>query len=176
MGIPLAPYLEVRAAARDPKHLPAGVLYRDFIHGTGPQKFQVKAPAGDYEVLFLHPDETITNGAGAFGWHAQHRIPGGRVERERPGHQGRALARAAAEVDRAEAAGASHHGAPGAGGGATGRGAGAAAEHHAHGARDGGAAALSPGQSTGEVQNAGSEAGGAVCSRFRPKTSRRSGT
>jgi hypothetical protein len=58
-GIPLTPYLEVRAAAREPKHLPSAVLYRDFIHGSGPQKFQVKAPAGDYEVLFLGPDETI---------------------------------------------------------------------------------------------------------------------
>jgi hypothetical protein len=58
-GIPLSPYLEVRAAAREPKQLPSGVLFRDFIRGSGTQKFQLKAPAGDYEVLFLHPDESV---------------------------------------------------------------------------------------------------------------------
>jgi hypothetical protein len=56
VGIPLAPYLEVRAVARDPQHLPEDVLFRDYIRGSGPQRFQLKAPAGDYEVLFLHPD------------------------------------------------------------------------------------------------------------------------
>jgi hypothetical protein len=58
VGIPPAPYLEVRAAAREPKQLPRDVLFRDFIRGAGAQQFQVKAPAGDYEVLFLHPDRT----------------------------------------------------------------------------------------------------------------------
>ena len=58
VGIPLAPYLEIRAAARDPRQLPHDVLFRDFIRGAGPQQFQVKAPAGDYDVLFLHPDRT----------------------------------------------------------------------------------------------------------------------
>jgi hypothetical protein len=59
VGIPLAPYLEVRAAARDPKLLPRDVLFRDFIRGTGPQEFRIKAAEGDYEVLFLHPDRTV---------------------------------------------------------------------------------------------------------------------
>jgi len=52
-------YLQVRAAAREPGQLPAGVLYRDFISGKGPQKFRLKAPDGDYEVLFVHPDKTV---------------------------------------------------------------------------------------------------------------------
>jgi hypothetical protein len=59
VGIPLAPYLEVRAAAREPKLLPHDVLFRDFIRGSGAQQFVLKAPAGDYEVLFLHPDRTV---------------------------------------------------------------------------------------------------------------------
>jgi hypothetical protein len=58
VGIPLSPYLEVRAAARGPKQLPHDVLFRDYIRGTGPQEFRVKAAEGDYEVLVLHPDRT----------------------------------------------------------------------------------------------------------------------
>ena len=59
VAIPLTPYLEVRAAAKDPKNLPRDVLFRDYIRGSGPQKFAVKAPPGDYEVLFLHPDHGV---------------------------------------------------------------------------------------------------------------------
>ena len=63
VGIPLAPYLEVRAVAREPKLLPHDVLFRDSIRGWGAQQFIVKAPAGDYEVLFLHPDGTMDSAA-----------------------------------------------------------------------------------------------------------------
>ena len=63
VGIPLAPYLEVRAAAREPKLLPHDVLFRDYLRGSGAQQFVVDAPAGDYEVLFLHPDRTVTSAA-----------------------------------------------------------------------------------------------------------------
>ena len=58
--IPLTPYHEVRAVAKDPKNLPHDVLFRDFIRGAGAQKFGVKAEAGDYRVVLLHPDHTIT--------------------------------------------------------------------------------------------------------------------
>jgi hypothetical protein len=58
VGIPLTPYLEVRAAAKDPKNLPRDVLFRDYIRGEGEQVFQVKAPAGRYSVAFLHPDRS----------------------------------------------------------------------------------------------------------------------
>ena len=58
VAIPLTPYLEVQAVLKDPQNLPKDVLFRDYIRGNGPQKFAVKASAGDYEVLFLHPDHS----------------------------------------------------------------------------------------------------------------------
>jgi hypothetical protein len=58
--IPLTPYLEVRAVAKDPKNLPHDVLFRDFIRGSGPQKFGVKVAPGEYRVALLHPDHTIS--------------------------------------------------------------------------------------------------------------------
>lgn len=57
-AIPLTPYLEVRAAAKNPSNLPHDVLYRDFIRGSGPQVFRVKTAPGDYTVRLLHPDRT----------------------------------------------------------------------------------------------------------------------
>ena len=63
VGIPLAPYLEVRAVAKEPKLLPRDVLFRDYIRGSGAQQFVVKAPPGDYEVIFLHPDRTTRTAA-----------------------------------------------------------------------------------------------------------------
>ncbi len=57
-AIPLTPYLEMRAAARDPKDLPHDVLYRDYIQGKGAQIFRVKVEPGDYAVRFLHPDRS----------------------------------------------------------------------------------------------------------------------
>jgi hypothetical protein len=59
-AIPLTPYLEVRGVAKDPKNLPRDVLFRDFIHGTGTQKFGVKAEPGEYRVALLHPDRTTS--------------------------------------------------------------------------------------------------------------------
>lgn len=58
--IPLTPYLEVRAVAKDPKNMPHDVLFRDFIRGAGPQKFGVKVAPGEYRVALLHPDHTIS--------------------------------------------------------------------------------------------------------------------
>ena len=60
VAIPLTAYLEVRAVAKDPKNLPHDVLFRDYIRGSGPQKFAVSVAAGTYDVLFLHPDHTKT--------------------------------------------------------------------------------------------------------------------
>ena len=57
-AIPLTPYLEVRAVAKDPANLPHDVLYRDSIRGRGAQVFRVKADAGEYQVHFLHPDRS----------------------------------------------------------------------------------------------------------------------
>ena len=58
VGIPVAPYLEVRAVAREPKHLPQNVLFRDYVRGNGPQYFRLKSGPGEYTVEFLHPDRT----------------------------------------------------------------------------------------------------------------------
>jgi len=58
VGIPLTPYLEVEAVAKNPQNLPRDVLFRDYIRGSGAQKFAVKVKAGEYEVLFLHPDHS----------------------------------------------------------------------------------------------------------------------
>jgi len=53
--IPLTPYLEVRAAAKNPENLPHDVLYRDYIRGNGVQVFRVKAEPAEYKVYVLHP-------------------------------------------------------------------------------------------------------------------------
>lgn len=59
IAIPLTPYLEVRAAAKDPKNLPHDVLHRDYIKGRGTQEFGVKvAHPGVYQVLLLLPDHS----------------------------------------------------------------------------------------------------------------------
>src|SRR6185295_18505660 len=57
--IPPAPYAEMKAVAKDPKNLPHDVLYRDFIRGTGAQKFGVRLPDGEYKVSLLHPDRSV---------------------------------------------------------------------------------------------------------------------
>lgn len=57
-AIPLTPYREVRAVAKDPKDLPNDVLFRDFIRGNGAQRFAMKMDTGKYEVYFLHPDHS----------------------------------------------------------------------------------------------------------------------
>jgi hypothetical protein len=58
VAIPLTPYLEVRAAAKEPHNLPHDVLYRDYIRGKGAQIFGVKVAPGEYKVALLHPDRT----------------------------------------------------------------------------------------------------------------------
>ncbi len=57
-AIPLTPYLEVRAAAKNPGSLPRDVLFRDFIRGKGAQVFRMKADPGEYRVHILHPDRS----------------------------------------------------------------------------------------------------------------------
>jgi hypothetical protein len=62
-AIQLTPYLEVRAAAKNPKNLPHDVLYRDYIRGKGAQVFRVNVGDAEYKVYLLHPDrsaETMT--------------------------------------------------------------------------------------------------------------------
>jgi hypothetical protein len=59
VSISLAPYQEIRGAARVPYNLPRDVLFRDFIRTDGAQNFIVKAPPGNYEVMVLHPDRTV---------------------------------------------------------------------------------------------------------------------
>jgi hypothetical protein len=59
-AIPLTPYLEVRAVAKDPKDLPHDVLFRDYIRGTGAQKFAVRVKDGAYDVSLLHPDHSTS--------------------------------------------------------------------------------------------------------------------
>jgi hypothetical protein len=57
VAITPAPYDEVRAVARNPAHLPTGVLFRDAIRGQGPQRFAVATGGpGDYTVTLLHGD------------------------------------------------------------------------------------------------------------------------
>jgi hypothetical protein len=57
-AIPLTPYLEVRAAAKNPKNLPHDVLYRDYIRGKGAQVFRANATDAEYKIYLLHPDRS----------------------------------------------------------------------------------------------------------------------
>ncbi len=57
-AIPPTPYLEVRAAVKNPGSLPHDVLFRDFIRGKGAQVFRLKADPGEYRVHILHPDRS----------------------------------------------------------------------------------------------------------------------
>ncbi|MEK7403543.1 MAG: hypothetical protein AAB225_00400 [Acidobacteriota bacterium] len=59
-ALPLTPYLEVRAAARNPKQLPENVLYGDWIRGRGRQAFRVRTGDGEFTVHFLEPGGTST--------------------------------------------------------------------------------------------------------------------
>jgi hypothetical protein len=54
------PYLEIRAAVREPKRLPANALFGDSIRGRGPQTFRIRAADGEYAVKFLAPDGSAT--------------------------------------------------------------------------------------------------------------------
>jgi hypothetical protein len=55
-ALPLAPYAEVRAVARDPHRLPSNVLLGDWLEGQGPQVFRVRSADGPREVAYLRPD------------------------------------------------------------------------------------------------------------------------
>ncbi len=55
------PFLEVRAAALDPKRLPSNALLGDSIRGRGPQTFRVRAADGEYSVKLLSPDGSVTD-------------------------------------------------------------------------------------------------------------------
>jgi hypothetical protein len=59
-ALPLTPYHEVRAVARNPKNLPQNVLFGDWISGRGAQTFRARTGEGDFTVFFLHPDGTST--------------------------------------------------------------------------------------------------------------------
>lgn len=61
IAIPLTPYLEVRAATKNPTNLPHDVLFRDYIKGRGAQTFAVNLHPGDYSVSVLHPDHTVND-------------------------------------------------------------------------------------------------------------------
>jgi hypothetical protein len=61
LGMPLAPYHEVRAVARRPQRLPRNTLFGDFIVGKGAQEFHIRSGPGDFQVLLLHPDGTSTS-------------------------------------------------------------------------------------------------------------------
>ncbi len=58
-AVPLTPYREIRAVARDPYTLPRDVLFRDYIRGEGDQVFLVRALPATYVVSFLSPNRTI---------------------------------------------------------------------------------------------------------------------
>jgi len=60
-ALPLTPYHEVRAVARNPQNLPRNVLFGDWIRGRGAQTFRVRTGEGDFTALFLHPDGSTTS-------------------------------------------------------------------------------------------------------------------
>ncbi|MBI4877284.1 MAG: hypothetical protein HY822_21870, partial [Acidobacteria bacterium] len=60
MALERTPYLEVRTAVKDPKRLPANVLFGDSIRGRGAQTFRLRARDGEYSVKFLAPDGSAT--------------------------------------------------------------------------------------------------------------------
>jgi hypothetical protein len=53
IALPLTPYAEVRAVARQPRHLPGDVLCGDYVRGEGRQTFRVKMPDGSYTVKVM---------------------------------------------------------------------------------------------------------------------------
>ena len=60
-AMPLTPYLEVRAVAPNPSHLPENTLFGDWIRGRGAQAFRVRSGPGEFQILFLQPDRTTTS-------------------------------------------------------------------------------------------------------------------
>jgi hypothetical protein len=61
VAIPLTPYQEVSAVAKNPGNLPRDVLYRDYIRGKGAQVFRVKAEDAEYKIYLLHPDRSASS-------------------------------------------------------------------------------------------------------------------
>ena len=59
VSIPLTPYHEMRAVAKEPRNLPHDRLFRDSVRGSGAQEFALKADPGEYRVLLLHPDGAV---------------------------------------------------------------------------------------------------------------------
>jgi hypothetical protein len=59
--MPLTPYAEIRAVAKNPRHLPQNVLYGDWIRGEGPQVFRVRTGEGRFTVYFLNPEGTSSS-------------------------------------------------------------------------------------------------------------------
>src|SRR5206468_228072 len=59
VAIPITPYHEMRAVAKNPQNLPHDLLFRDYIRGRGAQEFAIKADPGEYQVLLLHPDRAV---------------------------------------------------------------------------------------------------------------------
>lgn len=60
VALPPIPFAEVRAAENNPKHLRADMLFGDYVQGSGPQVFRVRAEPGGYRVHLLHPDRAAT--------------------------------------------------------------------------------------------------------------------
>jgi hypothetical protein len=55
-ALPLTPYPEVRATAKNPQHLPVNMLFGDSIRGSGPQIFRVKTGDGSFAISLLNPN------------------------------------------------------------------------------------------------------------------------
>ena len=55
-ALPLTPYVEIRSAVKDPRHLPANVLYGDWLEGRGAQTFRVRTGDGRFRVRVVTPE------------------------------------------------------------------------------------------------------------------------
>jgi hypothetical protein len=55
-ALPLTPYVEIRSAVKDPRQLPANVLYGDWLEGRGAQTFRVRTGDGRFRVSVLTPE------------------------------------------------------------------------------------------------------------------------
>jgi hypothetical protein len=57
-AIPLTPGPDMRSITKNPTRLRADVLYPDYIEGTGPQVFRIRAEPGRYIIYFLAPNHS----------------------------------------------------------------------------------------------------------------------
>jgi len=55
-ALPLTPYVEIRAATKGPRQLPANVLYGDWLEGHGTQTFRIRSGDGRFRVRVLTPE------------------------------------------------------------------------------------------------------------------------